>query len=411
VKKNFEKLVISKIVLENDFAPLLQANIDGSYFFIAEERAVFEVIYHFFQQRGEIPSEEYVHKFFPSYEFHATRESWDVLLSDLLDNKFNDMFSGLHRKIMDTDRDSPLAERIELVQQGTALLSDLRLRKSNIINMREQYGNIVHDYEQEVNWGLALPWSSIYETTMGLVDGELHIVYGRPGSMKTFLMCCMAAFLMAAGYSWVFFTREMRSTFIRRRIIAILASVDYTRFLRKRLTMAEEDEFKKVAMRLESYENCYIVDRVDSGDHVSGMRAVLQSFDNIDVVFNDGIYLMRDEFTGDPAIDWKSLGNVIWGHKKLGIEYSIPIVATSQENREAEKKKIAEGSLAGLSFSDLVGMTADSAMRSKLNRKERHLEIDFPKLREGSADKKFYIHAYPCQNMEEKVNHYAKYTA
>jgi len=278
--------------------------------------------------------------------------------------------------------------------------------------MKDEYDNVLHDYDTGVSWGLGLPWQRIYEYTMGLVDGELYIIYGRPGSMKTFLMCCMAAYLMMEGYSWIFFTREMKATFIRRRIMAIMAQIDYTRFIRKRLTVAEEESFKKAAIKLQSYQNCYIVDRVDAGDHVAGMRAVLQSLDSIDIIFNDGIYLMRDDVTGEPAIDWKSLGNVIWGHKKLGLEQMIPVVATSQENREAEKKKIAEGSLAGISFSDLVGMTADGAMRSKLNRKEKHLEIDFPKLREGNTGEKFFINAYPCENMQEKVNNsYAKYTA
>lgn len=410
MKKNIEKLFISKIIGELDYSIVLSSKINSSFFFIKEERAVFRLIEQYYDKYEKVPSENYIKHYFPSYEFSYPKEEFEALAEIIIQNKFNDDYSSLTRKIMDVKREAPLEERIEILREGTKILSDYHTKKRGVINLKESTDNILAEYRKGAEWGLPLPWPTIYEHTLGLVPGEIFLLYGRPGTMKTFLMCKVVEELAYSEYSGVFFSREMPAKTIRRRIICCRAGVDYERYIRRRLTQDEENRFIEAANQLKEINNFYIFDTSNAGTTISSMRSILSQFKDLDVFLNDGIYLMLDEISGLPGSNWQALANIVFGVKELAIDFSLPGMQTSQETRASEAGKVGERSLAGIAFGDALGQTHDIAGKLMLNEDQNHIKYLATKIREGKMRDPVYINAYPCEDLsEKKMGKYAAY--
>jgi hypothetical protein len=129
------------------------------------------------------------------------------------------------------------------------------------------------------------------------------------------------------------------------------------------------------------------------------MKAV-EEFDP-DIVFVDGIYLLRDERPGQRSNDWKSLSHISQDLKALCHRHQVPLIGTHQANRTGVKRDVSKDNADD--YSD-VGMSmgpiqdADFVIRTqkvKTPEGDTHIAISLPATREVNIDG-FFLDARPA---------------
>jgi len=124
-----------------------------------------------------------------------------------------------------------------------------------------------------------------------------------------------------------------------------------------------------------------------------------------DIVFVDGMYLMKDDRTNSRSIDWKNVAHISQDLKMMAGDFDIPLVGVTQANRGAEKSKGED--LTELSYADALGQDADAVFRVSKKKvideatKQQNIEITLtaPGLREGNFDG-IVLRAHPATHFE-----------
>jgi replicative DNA helicase len=220
--------------------------------------------------------------------------------------------------------------------------------------------------------GIPYPWPAMNTESMGMMPEEFILFYGRMKSMKTFVTSYMAAHAYYVSKKRVlFFTREMSPKQMQSRVNCSIAEVPFGPYRKGKLTDGDEKKLMTRVSELPKFdkdpnarllnrkEPCFIIatdSRIEGGG-ISTIRAMIEQYDP-DIVFIDGIYLMRDDQKGDRGRDWKNMANITSDIKMTAQRYGIPIVGSSQANREGNKKGQSQG-MTDISFSDSMAQDAD----------------------------------------------------
>jgi hypothetical protein len=220
------------------------------------------------------------------------------------------------------------------------------------------------------------------EQTRGMQKGELIVIYGRPKSMKTWLLVDMMVECYVHQHCRVLcFTKEMSPAQIRTRTVARILGFDYLSFRNGQLSLEEEQEFYALTEDLEKdeqrlkksgYSNSLLITTGWGGkseQEIAAFRSKIDEFEP-DIVFLDAAYRMQSE-----AKDWiRDMVEIVRGLKRSAQQYHVPVIITTQANRKGEESR--GGSLAELAFSDAFGQECDLAMRIiKLEKEEEIVKL------------------------------------
>lgn len=211
------------------------------------------------------------------------------------------------------------------------------------------------------------------EQTRGKCDGEFILFYGRPKSMKTWLLIDMAVEDYFYSHKRVLiFSKEMTPAQIRTRLVARMLSVDYTALRNGLLTEIEEAELDDLVEELKGEEERFTKKGLPSSllittgwqgtnldtDSLLSLQSKIDEFDP-DVVYADAIYLMESGQKNTQV--WAEIKKLAYGLKSIAIERGIPIIGTSQANRRGEETK--GSTLSEIAYGDAFGQACDLAIR------------------------------------------------
>ena len=128
-----------------------------------------------------------------------------------------------------------------------------------------------------------------------------------------------------------------------------------------------------------------------SGGGVNAIRNEIDRFEP-DIVFIDGLYLMSDDRSGGKRDNgWRTLSNITQDLKAMAAECNVPVVGTTQSNREGVKRKAG----ADMDSYDDIGFglgaiqDADLVMRLqkiKDSAQQERILVTLPAVREASVD-------------------------
>ena len=163
-----------------------------------------------------------------------------------------------------------------------------------------------------------------------------------------------------------------------KRIAAHRAKVPHMGYRAGDLSSKQYARFKNMVADLQNAPDYW----VSGNEAAMGVQALAAKIDRLrpDIVFLDGLYLMRDD-RGE--IGWAGITNITRDLKQLALRKQIPIVVTSQLNRGAANRR---ASLANLAFSDSIGMDADvviALFQDQQLRDDDKLIVKLIKQREG----------------------------
>lgn len=342
-------------------------------------------------------------RLFPNWKFHADPGSTiPQLCQEVRKGRLARTFKhNLATAIEDVDID--LVGSYAKLEALVEMYRNLGVGRKVDVSKGEAYRVLLERYHraQAGNIGIApWPWEIMQKESGGLAIDEFAIFYGRPKSMKTWILCYLIWwFSVVCDLKILIYTKEMTTTDIFQRVAAFELRVAYQEL---RLGQLSENDFQVFLTIVEDAMN----DRnpnliglsakdVDGRDTPGWLRAKIRKY-KPQLVAIDGIYKMSPEnkrLLG--AKDNEKVASIVRDVRQLTLDEGVPVIATSQANRSAAKNESANTDEA--SFSDAVGQETTLLARS-IRRKDRpEIDLVVGASREWSLPG-FRIHAQPAIN-------------
>lgn len=401
-----EMKVLTQVIRNKDFQSLERAQITEQFFDSPEAIQVYRAIrelYHGETTSGLVPSMEYINTQFPGFYAYSSDDPVPILAQVLRDEKVKLELELLAENLKIEAASDPRVA-LATLSQKTADISSL-MEVGHDLTISGAYSNLLSNYEtvQENRGviGIPYPWHPLNEETQGKQKAQFIIFYARPGSMKTWIAVYNAVHdYLVSRRRVMFYTREMHPDLVAQRIAACLCEVDYKAFKNGKLQPSVKDamftrlkelaEDEKSAGAFLGHQPCIriVSDRGSKdGGGVQWLSSKIKEMEP-DIVYVDGMYLMKDDRSRQRTVDWKSVAQISQDLKRCAQEYDIPIVGITQANRNAEKGSGQD--LTELSYADAIGQDADAVFRLKLvdyidenKQKVTNLHLTAPKIREG----------------------------
>ena len=219
-----------------------------------------------------------------------------------------------------------------------------------------------------VHW----PWEPLQRETFGVQPEDYIIFYGRPKSMKTWVLCFLIAWCFGQGRRCLVYTKEMTPDNIYARITACICELDYSTLraatsaaAHRPLSPEEETKIQYLLADLKRDKHYASLLTVLSGRDVSGgsdtvpwLRSKVEQY-KPEITFVDGVYLMAG--TDKRVRDDQRVMNISRALRDLALETHTPIIGTLQANRKAAGH--GQANLDEIAYSDAVGQDATIAAR------------------------------------------------
>ena len=337
---------------------------------------------------GKVPSIETFKKKFPNIELaqingeYSTGESiqfWcDQLREKKKHNTIVDALDAVLDKInedLDTEGAYDILKKLVLQVENELVLSDRIKINEDTYKRKEDY------IKRQKSGGMTGIPSFIDEWDKllgGYNNGELITFMGYTGLGKSWLEIIQAVQQAKNGYKVLFFTTEMSTKMVFRRIDAVWNSLNYTRFRKGQLL---PDEEKRYFQYLEEMENTpddevmLVVEQATGG--VSQISAKIDQY-NPDIVYIDGAYLLEDE-EGEED-NWAGMTRIWRGLHRICLAKDKPIVVTTQSKDEQG------ASLKSMSFAKAIANECDVVAvleQDEQMRNDKEIMLKPLKIREG----------------------------
>ena len=195
--------------------------------------------------------------------------------------------------------------------------------------------------------------------TLGLQNGDLILVAGRPSMGKTAFGLSIAASFIENNIPSVFYSLEMSSRSVMYRIISILSKVELKRiFQAKELT---DSDFEKIGKAVELIEksNFFIDDTsaLSPSEILSRSRKLKREQPELGLIVIDYLQLMKADQSNPSRVN--EISEISRATKALAKELDIPVLALSQLNRASETRTNKVPILADMRDSGALEQDAD----------------------------------------------------
>jgi hypothetical protein len=208
------------------------------------------------------------------------------------------------------------------------------------------------------------PWEPLNNATGGIEHDDYVIFYGRPKSMKSWVLAYLIAWFFNNNKRVLVYTKEMSWENIFMRVAACIAEIEYQGLRMGQLTYDHEQSLftlqrmLKVARDTEKLICLQGNEEGEGGDTVPWLRSKVDSY-KPDFVCIDGLYLMSDAQKSKK--DHERVRNISRDLRQMNLKTRVPVFATLQANRKAAGHE--DANLDELAFSDAIGQDATNVMR------------------------------------------------
>jgi len=382
-----EQGFITELLITGDMSTVVDNQISSKYLSGRYKKA-FKFIQQHQTQYGKVPSIETFKKKFPNIELaqingeYSTGETMQFWCDQLREKKkHNTIVDALDEVLvkinedLDTEGAYALLKKLVLQVENELVLSDR-------IKINEDTYKRKEDYKKRQKSGgmTGIPsfideWDKLLG---GYNNGELITFMGYTGTGKSWLEIIQAVQQAKNGYKVLFFTTEMSTKMVFRRIDAVWNSLNYSRFRKGQLL---PDEEKRYFQYLEEMENTpddevmLVVEQATGG--VSQISAKIDQY-NPDIVYIDGAYLLEDE-EGEED-NWAGMVRIWRGLHRLCLAKNIPIVVTTQSKDEQG------ASLKSMSFAKAIANESDVVAvleQDEQMKNDKEIMLKPLKIREG----------------------------
>jgi hypothetical protein len=415
-----EILLIKKILQTGDLKTPIRQGIIPEYFVDKEAATWYKWIIDWAKDhQGTVPKEETLKYHFRQARFpdNGADISMDEIIGMVKVKQTKAICVRVADKLYSIGQNScDLRDLMNLCDDCNKDLANIgRMGGTNFTRISEEFNFILEDYDNRKDgkaFGIPWPWPLVNEKTNGIENETLTIIYGRPKNMKTWvaLYIGIAYYKISLGGRIIFYSCEMPREQIARRATAMIAGVDYSKFLKGSLSPEQEEILKYILTNPKQgsevgFKKDFILIEPKEPS-IMDLRANIDRF-GPDLVIIDAVQYMATGGTED-KVDFKKQTRLSQELKECAKIYKLPIIATHQANRGKEK----EG-MENLALSDSWGRDPDviiEVQRIKDERLGTILALLFRGAREFDLTG-IFTHAKPAHNFEliEEIPSLASY--
>lgn len=354
-----ERLLLAKIVADGNLADVADAGITSDFFDDPMNRQLFRTIQQFKIEYGKLPTEDVLRRDYPMVRLPDDVDEYTLryltdqvrvnrergLLQDgLLESTESLQMGEVERSatiLQQTLRQIAIDVPSSLVGDFTA--KSLEQRREAYRLLRERDGRLL---------GIPSGFASIDYVTQGFQPKQLITFVGLPKSGKSTLMLLAAMAAHAHAFRPLFLGFEMSNEEQEQRHDAILARVSHHRLRTGTLTPEEYKRLERAWRRLSAMPEFFASTDINSAMTLSGVQAQVERYEP-DIVFVDGVYLMRDE-EGEPQGSPQALTNITRGLKRMAQNLDLAMVESTQAlGWKTDKRRGLTGDSIGYSSSFL----------------------------------------------------------
>lgn len=368
---NIEMQLISRIVHSGDLATVLEWGITIDDFRTAEAKGLFNAICVYYSDPASklsVLGPNLFKQFFPNIQLVADDSvATEALCFELRKARViaeaKEKVTELHENI-DVDPQMAISE---MHAHMTRLLS-LGVRKNTDMTMSTALTRIMNKYRFVKQHGpgafakMLWPWDALNEETGGLQEDDYVVFYGRPKSMKTWVLSYVLGSAFEQEKLPMIYTKEMTPDNIFMRGSACVARTPYKEFRTGKLDAEQEqtlDALAEFAKQSRFDPICLSGRDAEGGDTVAWLHAKAEKY-KPDVIFVDGMYLLKS-MARKTAATWEHVTSISRALRDMVLATRIPVICTMQANRSAAKH--SQGNLDELAYADAIGQDATMAVR------------------------------------------------
>jgi len=420
------RLLLCKVLETTDLRTCVELRFDPVHHLTdLEDQEIYDFIWKHYNDTAtyhQVPSVDLVKEVFPSYYHEPPDDTVASLCVQLFRDYVQRALDVMTLDVGDLLETDPYAaldlarEQISYIQaQSTPGAEDVDI-SANADSYIETLDN-----RQELDVGaVPWPWPTLNEELGGIHRGDYISIYGRPGSMKTWLATVIAEFAyMNANATVLFYSREMAPEVLVDRAVCRMLRMDYRKFRMRQLDPIQKSQAMEFVRTMHGDEVAiarytggrrkrFLVTSDYKGEGgggtVDSLQLKIEEYEP-DLVIVDGVYLMRGPLNRKDRLDWKNVYAVSQGLRATVNKFRVPILVTNQAKQSAAK---TGGSTEEQAFADAFNQDVDLLIRiikakEMVNGKaERRLKLMFPKMRESGLLKGLVIGAQPALDFEEK---------
>jgi replicative DNA helicase len=383
-----ELRLVTKIIDSGEILPVINAKITPDHFQNEYALGIFNRIMKDWRRwkgkRPSIPTREVIEREFPTVDLpKEDRQSLDVIVDSFVNHHLICELQDIADFITNW-KDNP-DDVLRQLNTRVRELAHMR-RVGQDITISSSLKEVVDRYEsnrdQDGIKGIPYPWDVLNHATQGMLPGEFILFYGRPKSLKTWVLLSLATHAYDyASRRVLIYTREMTPQQMMDRCICLLLGTPYTAYKEGKLAEIPlpggggnmEDLFYDLTSSMEideqtcaletGYNKSLIItsDRDDPrGGGVQGLRQKVEDH-KPDLICADALYLMRNDRSGGKrSVKWDDQAAITQDLKDLALDTNKPLLGTTQAKRASEENK--GKSVSNISFSDSYGMDCDLAI-------------------------------------------------
>jgi len=232
--------------------------------------------------------------------------------------------------------------------------------------------NIGHEYDKDVEQryreddraAIPTPWAHVTEHLMGgLGRGDLGIIFGGPGSGKSWFLVNLGAFAVQAGYTVAHYTLELSDIYTGKRYDSVFTGIEFKEIHKHRETV--DQVIQNLPGKLIVKE--FPMGKTTVNSIESHIRKCTDLGHKPDLIIIDYIDLLK---SNRKSMDVKDeIDDVYTAVKGMARELNTPIWSVSQVNRAGAKDDIVEGDKAAGSYNKI--MIADFIMSLSRKRADK----------------------------------------
>jgi replicative DNA helicase len=403
----WEIQLVSRIVRTGELNTVLQWGITETDFLTLQGRGMWRALYAYHaspETSGSILGPEAARQRFPNFMLcdDATMTT-EALCKEVRKARLTVDYKTMAQQGLELVDYDPM-QAISSMQSSLTSLQNIGMSQNTDVHFYKGFSERMRRYEM-IKQGVDLscgrwPWNPLQEATMGVQPDDYIIFFGRPKSMKTWVLAFLIAWFYEMRKRILIYTKEMTPENIFWRVGACLAEVRYAALNAATLTYEEEQMLYTVERMLYLAQASQTVvclsgaDAVEGGDNVPWLRSKVEQYQP-EMVFIDGLYLMSD--ARGATKDHARVRNISRGIRQMNLETRIPVIGTLQANRAAASNQ--EANLDEIAFSDAIGQDATMIFRTINEKKAPTIALVVGGSREFDLDG-FRIYGVPAVNFE-----------
>lgn len=330
-------------------------------FFIQHEIEIYDFIYNYFKDYGELPSIELVSQN-TDLQNTVPKDSFNYYMEELIKRSLYNRLITLHGETSQLLKDKDVYKAVDNIQDFVKSTEILRNDGQGNLKTMADLGHEVLEFIKEARLvegitGIPTGWPTLDKETNGFQNGDLYTVLARPKAGKSASMAYLAEACHKSGNIPLFISMEMKSLQIARRYFAMRAGLNMNFVKSGRVSSFVEDRITEVINLLTNSHPFYFTE----GQFRKNIHEVVALILGLkpSAVYLDAAYLLKMMYSSK-LNKWERITEIVESLKEAAIRGNIPIIVSFQLNREAMKAK--QIGLEHAQLSDAIGQISSATL-------------------------------------------------